>query len=106
LWAQNNSLIDSWAIRFNFYCYSKNLFSIQPLFSLIKNIGNDYSGTHKSLRINFNNNFKENFNPILKYKDTKSLFKIISSNNINRHIQTMHRPSIKLLIKYLLKKIT
>jgi len=106
LWAQNNSLIDSWAIRFNFYCYSKNLFSIQPRFSLIKNIGNDYSGSHKSLRINFNNSFKENFDPIYNNKDTKSfLFKTISSNNINRYIQTIHRPSIKLLIKYLLKKL-
>ena len=44
---------------------------------------------------------------IYKNKDTKSfLFKAISSNNINRHIQTIHRPSIKLSIKYLLKKLT
>ena len=86
--------------------YSKNLFSIQPRFSLIKNIGNDYSGSHKSLRINFNNSFKENFDPIYNNKDTKSfLFKAISSNNISRHIQTIHRPSIKLSIKYLLKKL-
>lgn len=41
------------------------------------------------------------------YNQHKSfLFKVISSNNINRHIQTIHRPSIKFSIKYLLKRLT
>tara|TARA_B110000037_G_scaffold222488_1_gene297581 strand:- start:381 stop:1271 length:891 start_codon:yes stop_codon:yes gene_type:complete len=103
MWAQNNSIIDSWAIRFNYFCYSKNLLSIQPKHSMIKNIGNDLSGHHRSLRFNFNNHFKKDFNPSLKINASQN--KIKNSYQINQYIKKIHRPSLKLLTMYLLRKI-
>ena len=39
LWGQQNQYIDSWAIRFNFYCSQNKLDSIQPRYSMVKNEG-------------------------------------------------------------------
>lgn len=103
----NESLIDSWAVRFNFYCFKKNKFSIQPLYSMIKNTGNDFSGYHKSFRFSINESFSEKFNPF-KYKNNeynkKILKKIYSIKEIDNFIQHKHKPSIKLYLKLLLKK--
>ena len=55
LWGNHKKLINSWAIRFNFYCMKKSLKSIQPRFSMISNEGRDFSGTHEKFSFNFNN---------------------------------------------------
>ena len=74
MWAQNNKLINSWAIRFNFYCSFFNLLSIQPRYTMIKNMGNDFSGNHKSFRFNINERFDQNYNPLVKNKIKKKCF--------------------------------
>tara|TARA_S200000501_G_scaffold352763_1_gene371919 strand:+ start:4255 stop:4932 length:678 start_codon:yes stop_codon:yes gene_type:complete len=102
MWAQNNNLINSWAIRFNFYCSFFNLFSVQPKINMIKNIGNDLSGYHKSFRLNMNEKFDINYDPFRKNLTTN---RIINSRVVHKYIKSSHRPSIKLLIKYLIKKI-
>lgn len=38
--------IDSWAIRWHASCFLQNMFTLYPGKSLIKNIGNDQTGTH------------------------------------------------------------
>src|SRR3972149_1142219 len=38
--------IDSWAIRWHASCFLKNMFTLYPGKSLIRNIGNDQTGTH------------------------------------------------------------
>ena len=104
---QNKSLIDSWAIRFNFYCFKKKKFSIQPSHSMVKNIGNDSSGYHKSIRFRFNENFDETFNP-LKFKNSKLnndiLKKTTSLKQIDNFIQYKHKLSMKLFFKLIFKK--
>ncbi len=43
---QNQSLIDSWAIRWTFFHYEKDLYCLVPKYSKIRNIGTDGSGTN------------------------------------------------------------
>ena len=38
--------IDSWAIRFSFNCFERKMYNIYPVTSMVKNIGNDGTGTH------------------------------------------------------------
>tara|TARA_B100000902_G_C27288039_1_gene905508 strand:- start:524 stop:1411 length:888 start_codon:yes stop_codon:yes gene_type:complete len=102
MWAQNNNFINSWAVRFNFYCSFFNLFSVQPKKNMIKNIGNDLSGYHKSFRFNINDKFDTNYDP---FKKNLISSRIINSKVVDKHIKNSHRPSIKLFIKYLIKKI-
>ncbi len=104
MWAQNNKLINSWAVRFNFYCSFHNLLSIQPRHTMIKNKGNDLSGYHRSFRFNLNEKFDQNYSPLFKKKE--KIFKFpMKSQMIDKHIMNSHLPSIKLLIKYFIKKI-
>lgn len=43
---QKKGVINSWAIRFSFSCFTQNMFCLYPRFSMVKNIGIDGSGTH------------------------------------------------------------
>lgn len=96
LWAQSKNYINSWAIRFNYYCYLKNLKSIQSRYSLISNIGNDGSGTHgfflRKVLKNENMNKKFNFS---KLPDLNYNFK-----NVDLFIKKNHKKSIRLCFYY------
>ena len=37
--AQKLKLINSWAIRFNLFCYNNNLLSLAPRYSIVQNNG-------------------------------------------------------------------
>jgi len=98
LWAQSKKYINSWAIRFNYYCYLKNLKSFQSRYSLVNNIGNEGSGTHgffKSKNITHKlTNDKIEFisNPIFN-NDYKKIDLFIKQN---------HKKSIRLIFYYFL----
>ena len=100
LWAQKNSYIDSWAIRFNYHCYKNKLLSFHPRFSLIINNGRDNSGTHESYKFNFN---KETFDyhPNINLKSL--LKKTIKSYKIDQFIKESHNRSLKLSLRYFVK---
>ncbi|WP_440614692.1 hypothetical protein [Candidatus Pelagibacter sp. HIMB1748] len=100
LWGSLHNLINSWAIRFNFFCFKNSLKSIQPRYSMIKNDGRDFSGTHEKFYFKFNKKF--NFNP--KLDNYKNILKhIIENDQINFYIRDNHRRSIKLSLKFFFK---
>ena len=94
LWGQYQNLINSWAIRFNFFCSQNNLSSIQPRYSMIINDGKDFSGTHE--KFSFSRKKFNNFFP-------KKIDKILKSQKIDDYIKNNHRRSIKISIIYFLK---
>lgn len=49
---QMNGRINSWAIRFDYAMFKNRMYNVLPVKSLIKNIGNDGSGTHGSTNQN------------------------------------------------------
>lgn len=51
---QMNNRIDSWAIRWVYSQYKNNCYTVYPVKSLVKNIGNDLSGTHTTTTNRFN----------------------------------------------------
>ena len=48
--AQKLKLINSWAIRFNLFCYNNNLLSLAPRYSIVQNNGSLEGATHMSFR--------------------------------------------------------
>lgn len=101
LWGQYKNYINSWAIRFNYFCSKKNLISFQPRFSMIVNNGRDSSGTHESFSIRRQN--IKNFIPNMKIKKKDLEKKVLSNIEIDEYIKKNHRKSIKLSIRYMLK---
>ncbi len=100
LWGNHHNLINSWAIRFNFFCFNNSLKSIQPRYSMIKNDGRDFSGTHEKFYFKFNK--KYNFYPKLdNYKNI--LKRTLENDQINFYIRDNHRRSIKLSLKFFFK---
>tara|TARA_B100000989_G_scaffold262769_1_gene214368 strand:- start:103 stop:675 length:573 start_codon:yes stop_codon:yes gene_type:complete len=100
LWGNNEKLINSWAIRFNFHCISRSLKSIQPRFSMIINNGRDFSGTHE--KFYFKINKKSNFNPLLG--SLKNILnRTIESKEIYSFIKHTHRRSYKLSLRFFIK---
>lgn len=95
LWGQYNRLINSWAIRFNYFCSKNNLLSIQPRYSMVINDGKDFSGTHEKISFKKENN---RFFP-------RNISKIIRSEKIDKFIKNDHRRSIKISIIYFLKNL-
>lgn len=92
----NIGLINSWAIKFNYFCSKNNLYSFCPRFSLLENLGYGLDSTH-------NKNF-------LKKKKIKFKKKIINYKKINKVklekkicnlIQYEHSKTFSLKIKYL-----
>ena len=100
LWGNKEKLINSWAVRFNFYCSQLSLKSIQPRFSMIKNDGRDFSGTHEKFSFNFNKKFS--FNPYLGSL-TNIIKRTARRKDIYSFIKNNHRRSFKLSFKYILK---
>ena len=100
LWGNYQNLINSWAIRFNFYCFKNSLRSIQPRYSMIKNDGRDFSGTHEKFNFKFKKEY--NFNP--KLGSSKNISRrVLKNKKINFYIRNSHRRSIKLSIKFFCK---
>lgn len=98
LWGQKNNYINSWAVRFNYYCHQYNLKSFQSWESKIENIGNDGSGTHGILYRK--NKFKlKNINKKIKLYQNLSLH---LDNEINLFIKKSHKKSIRLLFLFFL----
>lgn len=100
LWGQIKKLIDSWAIRFNFFCIMKSLKSIQPRYSMIRNDGRDFSGTHEKFSIKFKKRY--DFNPKLgSLKDILS--RTCENIKIDLYIKNYHRRSYRLSFKFFFK---
>ncbi len=97
LWGQYKNLIDSWAIRFNYFCSKNNLYSIQPRFSMILNNGQDMSGTHEKYKLKKKINI--DFNPKINNK-SKTLSQITKSKKIDNFIKFSHKKSLRLSLKY------
>lgn len=51
---QMKGRINSWAIRWGYNQFKMNMWTIYPIRSLVKNIGNDLSGTHTSITNKYN----------------------------------------------------
>ena len=102
LWGNQENLINSWAIRFNFYCSKSFLKSIQPRFSMIKNEGRDLSGTHE--KFSFKINKRYDFNPNLGSL-TNILKRTIGRDDIYSFIKNSHRRSLKLSLKFFIKHL-
>ena len=96
---QKKNLINSWAIRFNLHCHNNNLKCIMPRFSFVNNLGFDENGTHTK-----KNFFRQNILNLKKI-NVKRLIKIkpYENNFISKKIKFMHKPSIKLIAKLILK---
>ena len=101
LWGNYKKFIDSWAIRFNFFCAKKELKSFQPRLSMIRNDGRDASGTHEKFSFKFKK--KYNFNP--KIGGIKNILdRTIKNEEIDCYIKNNHRRSVKLSIRYFLEE--
>lgn len=82
--------IDSWAIRWVFNQYKKDMWTIYPIKSLVKNIGNDLSGTHTTTTTNFEVDLTKSM-PTLKYsieenKEINNNFKIFYDKNFSGYL--------------------
>ena len=100
LWGNYQKFINSWAIRFNFYCFKNSLKSIQPRYSMIKNDGRDFSGTHEKFYFKFKNEY--NFNPKLgSYRNITD--RMLENDEINLYIKNSHRRSIRLSFMFFFK---
>ena len=97
LWGFNRCFINSWAIRFNYNCFKKNLSSIQPTYSYVNNLGSGIGATNQKFR---KNPFFKNINkPFQKSKI------YMNDSNIHNYIKNNHHESLMLKIYYLLNKI-
>lgn len=95
LWAQSKNIINSWAIRFNFYCFLNNLKSIQSRYTIVSNTGNDFSGTHELYR------FRKKYDLNDDKLSRKNLInkKILSDKKSDLFIRKTHRESYRLKLK-------
>lgn len=100
LWGNYKKIINSWAIRFNFHCMKQSLKSIQPRFSMIKNDGRDFSGTHEKFNLKIKKNF--DFNPKLGSLNY-TLKQTLENQELDFYIKNSHRRSVKLSIKYFME---
>ena len=100
LWGNKEKLINSWAINFNYYCARSLLKSVQPRFSMIKNDGRDFSGTHEKFSLKLQNRYS--FNPYLGSLEN-ILKRTVESKEIYSYIKNNHRRSFKLSIKFFVK---
>ena len=101
LLAQKLNIINSWAVRFNYNCLKKDLFSISPRFSLVKNDGFGMSSTHT---INFFKKesiiFKKN-----KFRNIQNFNSPKLDIELNNLIKDKHPDLKKLQVKIFTKKI-
>lgn len=106
---QIKGINDSWAIRWYASAFLLNKLTLYPGESLIRNIGNDSSGTHSWQEERFNHNTLSQFVNLIHIdtllEDTEA--KVIISNyfkltNLSILIKAIHR--IKVIIKKLFRK--
>lgn len=101
LWGQSHNYVNSWAIRFNYYCHINYLKSFQSRYSRIENIGNDGSGTHgilyKKKKIELKN--------INKKIKLNSKLKLFDNPEIDYFIKYSHKKSIRLICLFFLSLI-
>lgn len=95
LWGQYRKFINSWAIRFNYFCSKNNLLSFQPRYSMIKNRGRDFSGTHEKFSFSKITNIE--YFPKLQKKIYLNKY---LSKKIDLFIKKNNRRSFKLAIKH------
>lgn len=95
--AQEMKLVNSWAIRFNFYCFKKKLLSIAPRFSHVINNGFRSSATHLSIRSFFQTKK-------LKDRNIKKFGRPFENQYIHNYIRYTNFISIRLLVKVYIRK--
>ncbi|WP_054199114.1 glycosyltransferase [Clostridium baratii] len=109
--------IDSWAIRWVYNQYKNNMWTVYPINSFVKNIGNDLSGTHTNTKNTFNVELNKK-KIILNYNITVNKilcnnFKVIYDQNFSgytalfikriglyRQVRKYRNNVIKILQKY------
>jgi len=99
LWGHTKNLINSWSIRFNYYCMKKSLVSIQPRYSLVLNKGVGKKGTNQKFSQN------QKFDNLDKVSKNKFNTKIFQSKKIDYYIQNKHKKSIRLIFNFFIDKI-
>lgn len=98
--AQKYSLINSWAVRFNFHCHKNKGLSLNPRYSMVLNRGNDGSGTHQR-RAFFNYKYRLNkYCPNLKKIKEARVHKIF-----NNYIMLNNKKSIRLFFIFIFLRI-
>ncbi len=98
--AHKLNILDTWAARFNLHCLNKNLYSISPRYSLVKNNGFGAKATHT------HNFFKrENIKFNKKKIDLKKISNPKFYKSINAYIKKKHTPNPKLKIQIFLKSM-
>lgn len=87
---QIDGRIDSWAIRWVYSQFRNNMYTVYPIKSLVKNIGNDLSGTHTTTTTHFNVKLGEkeiNLNKNIKYnKGINKYFKEFYDSNFSGYL--------------------
>lgn len=94
---QMKGRIDSWAIRWVYSQFKKNMWTIYPTKSLVKNIGNDLSGTHTTTTTHFDVSLNEK-NINLKYN-------IKANNDIVRNFKLFYDKNFSGYLAIFIKKI-
>jgi hypothetical protein len=89
--------IDSWALRWTLNQYFLDKISLSPKYSLLRNNGFDSSGTHGSMRKDYNKNYLPNFEPKSE--------KYVNSETINELFRDFCKPTIYNNISFILKKL-
>lgn len=98
--AQKYSLINSWAVRFNFHCHKYNGLSLSPRYSMVINNGNDGSGTHQGKALFNKKYFLKTFFPNLKkIKEAKM------HNIFNNYIKKNNKKSMRLILLFFLLRL-
>ncbi|MES2372502.1 MAG: sugar transferase [Bacteroidota bacterium] len=93
--------LDSWSIRFDYNCYKKNLLSVLPKYSLVRNIGFDGTGVHSEVTSKYDIDLDDSFAKQIRFKNAENHL------NINQAIKNKFNLSLqKKLINnlYRLKK--
>ncbi|OON90176.1 MAG: sugar transferase [Candidatus Epulonipiscium fishelsonii] len=99
---QMQGKIDSWAIRWSYSQYKLNKLQIQPVFSKVKNIGLDGSGTHGTASRKYNKLFKENIKTKLSLPPlNKQITKLVKKHHLS--IGKFYLNKLKTLIKKIIK---
>ena len=99
LQGQKKNLINSWAIRFNLFCHNNNLKCIMPRYSLVNNLGFDKDGTHTKKRFFRNTLLKKKKINLINYLNNQPA----KNSSVSNKIRYMHKPSIKLIFRLLMK---
>ena len=87
---QISGRIDSWAIRWVYSQFRNDKYTVYPVKSLVRNIGNDLSGTHTTTTTHFNVKLGEkeiNLNKNIKYnKGINKYFKEFYDSNFSGYL--------------------